>query len=360
MRWKYPFLTACCLVLLRLAIGWHFCFEGYHKVHSLSVGPVVRDGRTVPPFSSAGYFSEARGPLGSVMRQAIGDPDRQLLERLTLAPPPEAQKTSPENEHTRMPPALARDWEAYLSRFAAHYSLDDKQHEKARAKLQEAEAKFIHWLTADKKAIERNYPSGTVQITESNEQRIKEYRAALDEVRDVYSKELPAFGRDVEKARLQKTKAGVVEQRKSLQTDLDEQTQKMHQALAEVLTEDQRKRDAVAPDVTHDEFLHRLDVGTAWFLFGVGATLLFGLFTRASCLLAAGFLLLTYVSVPPFPWLPAPPQQEGSYYFISKNVIEMLALLTLATTPSGRWFGIDAMLHQMWRAMFGAKRVSRQ
>jgi hypothetical protein len=131
MQWKYAFLTACFLVLLRLAIGWHFLYEGYHKVHSLAVGPVQRDGRTVPPFSSAGYFSEARGPLGDVMRQAIGDPDQRLLERLTLAPLPEGEKPTPENEQSRMPSALARDWSAYADRFAARYVLNDEQRTKA-------------------------------------------------------------------------------------------------------------------------------------------------------------------------------------------------------------------------------------
>ena len=62
---------------------------------------------------------------------------------------------------------------------------------------------------------------------------------------------------------------------------------------------------------------------------------------------------------PAWPWLPVPPQQEGSYYYVSKNVIEMLALLSLATTPSGRWFGIDGVLHQVFLLVFGrARKVS--
>ena len=49
--------------------------------------------------------------------------------------------------------------------------------------------------------------------------------------------------------------------------------------------------------------------------------------------------------------LPVPPNQEGYYLFISKNVIEMLALFMLACIPSGRWFGIDALIHALnpWR-----------
>jgi hypothetical protein len=35
---------------------------------------------------------------------------------------------------------------------------------------------------------------------------------------------------------------------------------------------------------------------------------------------------------------------EGNYVFINKNCIELFALLALATTPSGKWFGIDALI----------------
>ena len=53
---------------------------------------------------------------------------------------------------------------------------------------------------------------------------------------------------------------------------------------------------------------------------------------------------MTYVTVPAFTWLPEPPQNEGNYVFVNKNVVEMMALLVIAATPSGRWFGGDAFL----------------
>jgi uncharacterized membrane protein YphA (DoxX/SURF4 family) len=344
MRWKTPFLTAYFLVLLRLAIGWHFFYEGYHKVHSLQVGPVQRDGRTVLPFSSAGYFSEGRGPLGEVMRHAIGDPDEQLLERLDGGP---TQST--------VPVALARDWDLYLQQFSRYYNLDEKQHAEALERLRKAEANFVKWLAAESKTVVKTYPSGTVDVTETNARRVEDYREALRQLRDVYARELPAFGKDVEKARLLKTKADLTQLRKSLQADVDEKTDLLKNSLAELLTGEQKKLGAV-PVPEEKTFLNYLDTGTAWFLFIVGGTLLLGLFTRTSCVLAAGFLLLTYLNSPALPWLPTPPNQEGSYFFVSKNVIEMLALLVLATAPSGRWFGVDGILHPIGRSMFGRRR----
>jgi len=337
MPWKVPFWTAFFLVLLRLAIGWHFFYEGYHKVHSLWVG----DTTTNKPFSSAGYFREAHGPLGEVMRHAIGDPDEQLLARLDAGP-----------DNAKMPAALARDWEAYFSRFAAHYGLDDRQRAAAQDKLEKAELDFVKWLGRASTPTTKTYSSGTVEINEPNTRRVTEYRDALRQLHDVYDKELPAFGKDVEKTRLLKTKADVADLRKSLEADLKARTAAMEKSLTEVLTDSQRALDAV-PEPPPADFQKTLDIGTAWFLFVVGAALLWGVLTRTSCVLAAGFLLMTYLNTPAFPWLPVPPNQEGSYFFVSKNVIEMLALLALATTPSGRWFGIDALFHQIRRALFG-------
>jgi uncharacterized membrane protein YphA (DoxX/SURF4 family) len=98
-----------------------------------------------------------------------------------------------------------------------------------------------------------------------------------------------------------------------------------------------------------------LDWSTRWFLTVVGVLLMVGLFTRFSCFAAAGFLLLTYLTHMPLPWLPTPPNQEGTYLFVNKNIIEMVALLALMTTRSGKWAGLDGLVG--WA--FGRKRGGR-
>jgi uncharacterized membrane protein YphA (DoxX/SURF4 family) len=82
----------------------------------------------------------------------------------------------------------------------------------------------------------------------------------------------------------------------------------------------------------------------AWGLTVSGLGLLLGCFTRLSCLAGAGLLLLFFISLPPLPGLPDNPMAEGKYLFVNKNLVEALALLALATTRSGRWFGVDALL----------------
>ncbi len=88
-----------------------------------------------------------------------------------------------------------------------------------------------------------------------------------------------------------------------------------------------------------------------WGVFIIGVCLLLGLFTRLSCLAGAGFLMFLVVAIPAIPWYPENLKAEGHYFIVSKNLITAVALLMLATTPSGRWCGLDGLLQFLnpWR-----------
>lgn len=94
--------------------------------------------------------------------------------------------------------------------------------------------------------------------------------------------------------------------------------------------------------------IEQMDKFTMYFIAIVGACIFFGLFTRISCLAAVGFLVMTYLTHPPFPWLPLPPNTEGNPLFINKNVIEALALLVIVVHPTGKWLGIDSLLYRVF------------
>jgi uncharacterized membrane protein YphA (DoxX/SURF4 family) len=81
-----------------------------------------------------------------------------------------------------------------------------------------------------------------------------------------------------------------------------------------------------------------------WGLVTIGACLLAGFWTRTAAVVGAVMLLSFWLAMPPLPWLPAPPNAEGHYLWINKNVIEAIALLVLATTAVGQWAGIDGIL----------------
>ncbi|HBI45469.1 MAG TPA: hypothetical protein DDY78_21835 [Planctomycetales bacterium] len=359
----YGFLTMVFLVALRLVIGWHFFFEGAHKLDTFVVGTNTSTNKV---FSSAGYFREAPGPLAWEMRKYLGDPDDDALARVTPLPGDAAKSDDPA---ARMPPALRKEWDDSFNQFVKFYGLDANQEKEAKANLDKAEADVVRWLTIqavegkskDKQPtdvqavmteVEKTYPSGVLKVQETPAQRIAEYRDKVQEYRNMLDKTDAAFNSDVVGLKRLATKGEAASMRKSLMADLDKKTAALKASWGDLLTDSQANKGVPLPSLP---LLWWVDGITAWGLTVIGGCLLLGLLTRFNCILAAGFLLMTYFASPPWPWLPTPPNNEGNYHYVNKNLVEMFALLVLATTASGRWFGVDALISWTLAALFGRR-----
>jgi len=142
--------------------------------------------------------------------------------------------------------------------------------------------------------------------------------------------------------------------RRELKADADQQTAAMKQALDEVLTEEQVGQGA-PPELPRSRWkqwsrwrdwtwLDWNDAIVAVGLTVVGSLLIVGLLTRTACVLGACLLIGFYVAAPALLGAPEPLRVEG-YPFVNKNIVEAVALLALATTRSGRWAGLDALLY---------------
>jgi uncharacterized membrane protein YphA (DoxX/SURF4 family) len=348
-------LTAFFLLLLRLAIGWHFAAEGFHKLDDYWHWSGVTVVGTSKPFTSAGYFREGTGPLAQYIRKEIGDPDDEALKLLT-AKPDESPDTPP---HTRTPPLLAQEWGDFVHRFSDHFNLDEQQRKKSEEALTKAEDAAVRWLTS-KGVTDKNYKAATQEGRLPTPARLAQYKDKLDEWLEPRHSHLVSIGSNAESARLHNLKTEVVRLRLGLLNDLDEYTQDLRKDLERIPTEEQKraaetkgKPPQPEPPGKEKEKQWWIDQITMYGLTILGACLIVGLFTRTACVFSAAFLLMTYLCTPPFPWLPSAPNNEGYYLFINKNVIEMLALLALATTTSGRWLGLDALIHWM---LFGSRR----
>lgn len=358
-------LTITFLVLLRLAIGWHFLFEGIEKLRTIRIGQT----ETNRPFSSTGYFREAQGPLGSWLKPTVGDPIQETHDLFSSpANLPSGQQSFPSALHQR--------WENLLSRHDNHYHFNPEQRDKARNLLSKMEKQFgelLQWNgyqqlkdqykgqipEAEKKKwlireAKISFPKVETKVDQTLAQRIQLFNALYEEARTNQPNRRWQFDKDVEKQKYLKTRSELEAARSDLVKDLDEQTTLLMSGLNELLNEDQRKLGS-PPPAEGNQVIKYLDLVTAYGLTIGGACLILGLLTRTNCLFLASFLFMTYLAVPPFPWLPVPPNTEGNYFYVNKNLIEMLALLALATTASGRWLGIDAILHQLGTWITGNK-----
>ncbi|HEX3148986.1 MAG TPA: DoxX family protein [Gemmataceae bacterium] len=252
------------LIVLRLCIGWHFAYEGYGKVKSACLGKSAVNEK---PFSSETYFRESEGPFGKIIKSRIGDPDQQVVDKLTLKPVEgDASNADPKS---RFPAALDKEWDDYLNRFVEQYKIDDEKKTKAQVAVDQAKTDFVKWVgkirTEHEKEVDRNPPekdadadaaktpkapwtllkvkrkapgAGNTSADFEEEVTVAERAAELkkksDDVKAAYIK-LHEMGKDVEGASLRTLKTDVAAIRTELQKELDDQTKIMKDGLARLL-----------------------------------------------------------------------------------------------------------------------------
>ena len=94
--------------------------------------------------------------------------------------------------------------------------------------------------------------------------------------------------------------------------------------------------------------LANADLVTMWGLALVGVLLILGLFTRLASLAGIGFILLFYLCNPPLVGYFYSIPTEGTYLIVNKNLVELSALVVILVTGSGRFAGLDRILHGLF------------
>jgi hypothetical protein len=140
---NYPgFLGALFLVLLRIAIGWHFLTEGLDKVESTRHG--------TQPFSAEIYLRNATGPFAPQFRGML--PDVNGLALLD-------------------PARLKASWAEIADRIEKHYKFNDEQKGKAKGILEKSYVWADYWFNnIENDESRRKYYSdlAKVQAVEAN------------------------------------------------------------------------------------------------------------------------------------------------------------------------------------------------
>lgn len=86
-----------------------------------------------------------------------------------------------------------------------------------------------------------------------------------------------------------------------------------------------------------------IDTINAYGLTIIGLALILGIFTRIALWSGIALLVSYYLAYPPFGGFSYGAPSEGSYLIVNKNLIEILAMILLAVTNSGRYFGLDML-----------------
>ncbi|MFO0892015.1 MAG: DoxX family protein [Isosphaeraceae bacterium] len=296
---NYPgFLGALFLVLLRIAIGWHFLTEGLDKVESTRYGK--------NPFSAEIYLRNASGPLAPTFRSMLPDADgRDSLD----------------------PAKLKASWAEHLGRIESHFKFNDQQKAKVKELLDRSNAWADVWFNAF-----------------DNKEAIEKY---MHELAEVERTERDPNSMSFERERAWESRRSLEADRRKLTAPLVTRGQELTDAaIALASSEQQSAAGAYSPPMS---FLDVANFLTMYGLCAMGVCLILGFLTPFAAVCAAAFLAMIYLSMPPWPGLPPNPKAEGHYWIVSKNMVELIACLLIAVTASGHWFGLDALF-------FGARR----
>ena len=320
-KWQWRVFA---LLALRLAIGWHFTFEGLHKLNSTAVGTT----ETNRPFSSATYFNIGDGPGAELARkQFLGDPVEKYTQRTTRArelTTEEFLKLTTEQQAELCPTEVTN----LVSGGNA-------------AKVTQAKADYAAWLygaaprDAKFKDIAGDTPVSPEQWLDYIRQLEKEYDSRVER----------------QKMSLGKGEGLEVKRTAAIKTELNTIRADFAKATDDFIAELQKEAGVSPPDVKKP--IEDLDRVAKWGITAIGIGLLAGLFTRLWCVAGIGFLVMTYLSSPPWPWLPPGPPSEGNPLFINKNLIEAFGLFVVLCHPTGKWLGLDALIDYV---LFGRKK----
>jgi uncharacterized membrane protein YphA (DoxX/SURF4 family) len=376
--------TKVFLVLLRIAVGWHFLYEGLFKIDSdgapeplassrfflqASVGRLRDDLAAGAAFDRIDRWNDEVVKYFKSRDNALSEEQKVRLallcekikqeapagfdwfyvheEVLGLAAGPQASPrfsaapflksasgpfrplfrglvTDADGLERLTRESVAARIDARYREIAGHFSLTAEQQSKLRVARDQIKTSVAAVL-AD--------PAFTT--------RLADYRVMRDRVRaDAARLDAPFTGERLEadRGKLDLIAAELLAFVNEPLTELEAQTQAL-------LSADQM-RAGPPPPAGETRFLNWM---VKWGLVGVGVCLLAGLFTQPAALGAVTFLAMFYFAAPPWPGLPVA-AGDGHYLIVNRNLIELFAALALATLPTGCWAGLDFWIHRFTTA----------
>lgn len=393
---KISWLAVALLVVLRISIGWHLFYEGLWKLSTQ---------KTASPWTAEGYLKNSTGPLRSTFRKMTGDEydfkwlnyeamsakwdawrdrfvahygvDQQSLDKLLDGPgtgysvavdlPADFSFEEFARNAGVMKDAIKYDAKAKRLIVDAKLhllpteqakmleALKDEPRKSENPELVARLSKAINDVAKQSSrlayrerlaAMLKGDPDRVGIVTKTKKEgdqdvvvtvgEVEIYRDLTRRYEDNYARAKTKFQWDhLERqwTELQLKRRSLVGPVQALEKELFEDANKL-------LSTAQLAKGPVPEAVTE---MSRINFRTMWGLTVVGILLILGLFTRASALCGAALLSLFYMAMPPWPGVQEIPSIEHNLV-VNKVLVEMLALLAIAALPSGKWFGMDAIV----------------
>jgi uncharacterized membrane protein YphA (DoxX/SURF4 family) len=221
---------------------------------------------------------------------------------------------------------VINDWEDRRAEIAAQYDFDEKQQNQSKAVFDSYQFGLVDYLETIR---------GELELYQRELRRLDQMQAFKG------STDIPFSSQ-----RLADKQREVVSQPAAWLADIRLMERELNEDLVAIATDEQRAGGELP---VPESPLKKTDRILTWAMLICGGCLIVGLFTRIAAVACAAFLFLVIMSQPP--WVPGTITTLFPY-----QLVEMLALLALATTAVGRWGGLDFFLHFLITAPFRGRR----
>ncbi|MGL4513859.1 MAG: hypothetical protein ACRCT8_12270 [Lacipirellulaceae bacterium] len=332
--------TIVMIVVLRLAVGWHFFNEGYKKLE--------------PGFSSAGFLRGAKGPLAPLFQSMVTGPYgafSELASPQELGARPAAEQTELNAwvadygrraaEATKKGQPLPRDfpdaapfakvvkqasagWGAAIDRVSKNPEADPKMLDAARAAQERRLGELVNYLAGQLPAIEDN------RHLAWRVERMQEEAGWVAQ---------PPFQRDLVQKKSNEVWGALQPWAKNIQ--------QIDASFADDVVAAASASESKAPEkelraaVAERSMLRWVDKAVTCTVLSAGICMFIGGLTPVAGVVGAGFLFSVMATQPP--WAAG---ADTTYVFY--QLVEAAALLFLAAVGAGRWAGLDGLFHGMF------------
>ncbi|MBC20767.1 MAG: hypothetical protein CMJ74_10980 [Planctomycetaceae bacterium] len=310
-RFPYPTIVIVLLVAMRIAIGWYFFESGRSK-------NLDRD------FSSAGFLSQAKGPLAPLYKSALPSNHQfdVLLAKARIDhpnphPPGSIEWVEFEQEpYSLWQQQILFDFGRIRQQATNHFKLDEDD-------LTRADKVFAY------------YEKSLADYFRSARSDIAAYRHELARLENWESND-SASDVPYQTDRIAAKRKELASSAAQFQTAVDDLQASFQEELSELVPPEEKLRAGPLP--VGSNTLASFDRFLMVSHFLIGGCMVIGLVSRFASL-SAGLFLVTVIASQP-PWI-------VGYSTIGYQVVMLIGCLLLTATPSGRWCGIDHFLPKM-------------
>jgi uncharacterized membrane protein YphA (DoxX/SURF4 family) len=312
------------LVALRLGLGCHFLYEGVWKIRPFEKFST----KHAEPFTAEPFLTQAKGPLAGFFYMMV--PDINAQSRLRVVTDVDRKKTIDSS-------GIVARWNSIQQDFVDYYKPAGSDSEAAKSAFEKLQQE------ADKSC--KKSQEQLKEYFQENVDDIAAYLGALDRFEnDKERNQTAPYQKQRRWDRMMELRGEAAKWIK----DVEGQELALKDTLYSLLDDEQRQRGSgpINWNPLHWKQSEQIDFAVTYALTAIGICLMLGFCTRLAALGGAAFMCFVVMTQPAFVgFYPVDPHVVGHALMVNKDFIEMLALLTIATTAVGRWGGLDYFLY---------------